>query len=286
MCVPIVIVFLPICWFYLCRFGAPVALERIRFVGSETVIADERRRLGPMTAPEKTVLLVALGTALLWIFRRPLDLGGFTLPGWSGAFSTPQNLHDATVAMAMAVLLCFLPVNLKGGLDWKGRRERFIMDWGTIQRGLPWGIVMLFGGGFSLAAAVQTTGLAAWLGSHLSQLEGTPVWILVLLSCFLVTCLTEMTSNVATILMIAPVIAATAVEIGVHPYLLLIPAGVTASFAFVLPVATPPNAIVFSSGWVTIPRMARAGLALDFLGLLVVPVMVYFLGSRIFGFAG
>ena len=286
MCVPIVIVFLPICWFYLCRFGAPVALKRIRFAGSEAVIEDERRRLGPMTAPEKIVLVVALVTALLWIFRQPLDFGGLTLPGWSSVFSTPKSVHDATVAMAMAVLLCLLPVNLKGGIDWKGRRERFIMDWGTIQRGLPWGIVMLFGGGFSLAAAVQKTGLAGWLGSHLSQLEGTPVWILVLLSCVLVTFLTEMTSNVATILMIAPVIAATAVEIGVHPYLLLIPAGVTASFAFALPVATPPNAIVFSSGWVSIPRMARAGLALDLLGLLVVPVIVYFLGSRIFGFAG
>ena len=286
MCVPIVIVFLPICWFYLCRFGAPIALKRIVFAGSETVIEDERRRLGPMTAQEKTVLVVALVTALLWIFRKPLELGDLALPGWSGAFSTPLGLNDATVAMSMAALLCLLPVNLKGGLDWKGRREHFIMDWGTIQRGLPWGIVMLFGGGFSLAAAVQKTGLATWLGSHLSQLEGTPVWMLVLLCCFLVTFLTEMTSNVATILMIAPVIGATAVEIGVHPYLLLIPAGVTASFAFVLPVATPPNAIVFSSGWVTIPRMARAGLALDLLGLLVVPVIVYFLGGRIFGFAG
>ena len=144
----------------------------------------------------------------------------------------------------------------------------------------------MFGGGFALAAGIGETGLADWIGSHLSALEGAPVWVLVPLSCQLAVLLTETTSNIATVLMISPVIAATALEIGVHPYLLLIPTAIMASFAFMLPVATPPNAIVFGSGWVTIPRMFRAGVMLDVIALLIVPLMVYLLGKNLFPFGG
>jgi sodium-dependent dicarboxylate transporter 2/3/5 len=160
------------------------------------------------------------------------------------------------------------------------------MDWQTIQEGIPWGIVLLFGGGFALAAGIEQTGLAAWIGTQLGVLRGTPVWVLVPASCLLAALLTETTSNIATVLMISPVIAATAVEIGVHPYLLLIPAAVMASFAFMLPVATPPNAVVFSSGWITIPQMFRAGVVLDLIAMIVVPVMIYFLGSAVIGLGG
>ena len=123
------------------------------------------------------------------------------------------------------------------------------------------------------------------MGSALGALEGWPGWALVFAICLLTTAVTETTSNVATVLMLSPVIGAMGVEIGVHPYLLLLPMAVTSSFAFTLPVATPPNAIIFSSGWVGIPQMARAGIALDVLGVLVVPVAVYVLGARLFGFA-
>jgi solute carrier family 13 (sodium-dependent dicarboxylate transporter), member 2/3/5 len=286
MCVPIVVVFLPLAWAYLCRFGAEVPLKSIRFSGGQEVIDAERRRLGPLAGPERTVLLTACATSLLWIFREPLELGGFRLPGWSGLFASPEMLHDSTVAVAMGVLLCLLPVNLRGGMQWKGRHERFIMDWETIQKGIPWGIVLLFGGGFALAAGIDQTGLDDWIGGQLGVLKGTPVWVLVPASCLMAALFTETTSNIATVLMISPVIAATAVEIGVHPYLLLIPAAVMASFAFMLPVATPPNAIVFSSGWITIPQMFRAGFALDLLALVVVPTMVYFLGSAVIGLGG
>jgi sodium-dependent dicarboxylate transporter 2/3/5 len=213
-------------------------------------------------------------------------LGDFRVPGWSGLFGTPAMLHDATVALTMGILLCLLPVNLRGGVAWKGRQERFIMDWPTIQKGIPWGIVLLFGGGFALAAGIEQTGLAEWIGTQLGVLKGTPVWVLVPASCLLAATLTETTSNIATVLMISPVIAATAVEIGVHPYLLLIPAAVMASFAFMLPVATPPNAVVFSSGWITIPQMFRAGVVLDLIAMIVVPVMIYFLGSAVIGLGG
>ena len=286
MCVPIVVVFLPLAWWYLCRFAAGVPLSRIRLSGGQEVIDAERRRLGPMTGPETTVLVTAVATSFLWVFREPLQLGGFRLPGWSGLFESPELLHDSTVALTMGILLCLLPVNLRGGMQWKGRHERFIMDWETIQKGIPWGIVLLFGGGFALAAGIDETGLDDWIGGQLAVLKGMPVWVLVPASCLVAALFTETTSNIATVLMISPVIAATAVEIGVHPYLLLIPAAVMASFAFMLPVATPPNAIVFSSGWITIPQMFRAGFALDLIALAVVPTMVYFLGSAVIGLGG
>jgi sodium-dependent dicarboxylate transporter 2/3/5 len=281
MCIPIVIVFLPIIWLYLCRFGAEIPLNRIHFRGGQDVIAEERRRLGPMSSPEKTVLAVSTLTALLWIFRRPLELGAVTVPGWSSLFAAPGSLHDATVAISMAILLCLLPARAGDGA---GKSLQFIVDWPSIQKGVPWGIVILLGGGFALAAGIEQTGLARWLGSQLTVLEGVPVWVLVMLTCLLSVTLTETTSNIATVLMVSPVLAATALEIGVHPYLLLIPAAVIASFAFMLPVATPPNAIVFGSGWITIPRMFKAGVMLDLIALAVIPLAVYFIGSFIFPF--
>lgn len=282
ICMPIVVIFLPIMWLYLCRFGAEVPLSHIRFSGEQDVIADEQERLGSMRQPEKVVLVVALLTALLWIFRNPLKLGALSIPGWANLFSAPGNLHDSTVAIAMAVLLCFLPAR-NGSHDTPSRLQ-FIMDWPTIQKGIPWGIVVLLGGGFALAAGVQDSGLALWLGSQLAVVGELPAWALVLIVCLLSVLLTEMTSNIATVLMISPVLAATAAEIGIHPYLFLMPAAVIASFAFMLPVATPPNAIVFSSGWITIPQMFRAGLILDLMALLIIPVAVYCIGSWVFPF--
>jgi sodium-dependent dicarboxylate transporter 2/3/5 len=284
MCVPIVIVFIPICWLYLCRFGAEIPISRIKFSGGQDVLDEELKKLGPMLPPERKVLIVSCITALLWVFRLPLEVGDITLPGWSGLFPNPGDLHDATVAMAMAVLLCLLPVNTKGGMEWQGSWQKRVMDWQTAARGMPWGIIFLLGGGFALAGGIEGTGLAKWLGEQLSILKGVPIWVLVPLSCLFAVTMTETTSNVATVLMISPVIAATAVEIGVPPYLLLIPSAIIASFAFMLPVATPPNAIVFSSGWVTIPKMFRAGVMLDVIALFIVPGMVYVLGSWILNF--
>lgn len=284
VCVPIVIVFIPICWLYLCRYGAGISIGRIRFSGGQDVVARELERMGPMTAPERTVLVVSSITAFLWVFRQPLEIGDFTIPGWSRLFPNPGGIQDATVAMAMAVLLCILPVNLTGGMEWQGAWQKRVMDWPTAARGMPWGIIFLLGGGFALAAGIEETGLAKWLGGQLAVLKGVPVWVLVPLSCLFAVTITETTSNVATVLMVSPVIAATAVEIGVAPYLLLIPAAIISSFAFMLPVATPPNAIVFSSGWVTIPKMFRAGLMLDLIALLVVPGMVYLIGLWVFDF--
>ncbi|MBK9171284.1 MAG: SLC13/DASS family transporter [Bryobacterales bacterium] len=282
--VPVVLVFLPVAWLFLCRFGSTLSLGRIRFMASQSVIDEERRKLGPMIAPEKTVLVISSLTAFLWIFRQPVRLGDISIPGWSSLFPNPGHLHDATVGILMTVVLCVLPVNARGGMEWKGRWERFVADWEMIQKGVPWGVVILFGGGFALAAGVEQTGLAQWIGTLLEGLKGTPVWVIFPVACLFAVVMTEMTSNVATVLMLCPIIAEAALQFGIHPYLLLIPTTIMSSMAFMLPVATPPNAVVFSSGWITIPGMFRAGTTLDLIALVIVPLIVYVLGSAVFRF--
>ena len=274
---PIIVVFVPLTWLYLCRFGSKLPLSAVRFSSSQSVIRDARASLGAMSVPEKRVMIVAASTGLLWILRAPIDLGGFFLPGWSQLFPVPGAVHDSTVAMAMAILLFMLPSGKPG-------EASRLLDWRYAARGTPWGIVFLLGGGFALAAGITDSGLAAWIGAWLGALGGLPSWVLVVAVCVLTTAMTETTSNVATVLMLSPAVAAMAGEVGVHPYLLLIPMAVTSSFAFTLPVATPPNAIIFSSGWITIPQMVRAGILLDLIGLLIVPMAVYALGSGVFGF--
>ncbi|MCL4850538.1 MAG: SLC13 family permease [Bryobacteraceae bacterium] len=286
--VPLVAFFLPIAWFYLCRFGGDFPVSRIRFLTSTSIIDDELAALGPMKPEEKKVLVIACATALLWIFREDIRLGAFVIPGWSSFTPYPGFIHDATVAMALAILLCVMPIRKArraqaSDASSPANNARVLIDWSTIQKGIPWGVVFLFGGGFALAQGLETSGLAAWIGSGFGALRGFPLWILLPAGCLLAVSVTEVTSNVATVLMLAPILAEASVQLGVHPYLLMLPATIIASFAFMLPVATPPNAIVFSSGWITIPRMFRAGAALDVMALAIIPAMIYFLGRLVLG---
>ena len=278
ICLPIVAAFLPIIWLYLCRYGGSVPLKSIRFTSTQSVIRDQLKALGPITPPEKRVMAVASTTGLLWIFRSPLELGSLSIPGWAELFPVPGHVHDSTVAIAMALLLFVLPCGLDGA-----ERSRRLLGWKATARGIPWGIVFLIGGGFALAAMITQSGLASWVGSWLGVLGGVPPWGLVAAICLLTTAMTETTSNVATVLMLSPAIAAMAADIGVHPYLLLFPMAVTSSFAFTMPVATPPNAIIFSSGWIRTTQMFRAGVVLDAIGLLLVPAAAFLLGSRLWG---
>jgi sodium-dependent dicarboxylate transporter 2/3/5 len=283
--IPLVIVFLPLCWFYLCRYSSSVPIRDVRFPGSATVIEDELRKMGRITREEKRVLAVWVLMAFLWIFRSPLNLGAFTVPGWSQLFGKPAFLHDATVAMAMAVLLCLIPVGGAGAEDASGKSSHFLMDWPSIRHGVPWGILFLFGGGFALAGGMEQTGLSTWLGGWLHQLQGIPPVAIILVTCLGVTMLSEIASNTATAIMVMPVLAATGIQIGVHPYLLMISATIAASYGFMLPVATPPNAIVYSSGWISSPHMARTGLALDLMGVVMVTLLVYLVAVPVFGIA-
>ena len=283
LAIPLVCVFIPLVWVYLCRFVAPIPLKEIQFGQNEPeIIKNELKALGSMNRAEKIIAVVFSLTALLWIFRQPITFGPITLPGWSSLFARPELLHDATVAMAMGLLLMLLPVNFGKGMEVNGKREFFILDWDTVQKKVPWGILLLFGGGFALAAGFGKTGLDQWIGEQLTGVAALPFVGVVLVVCLAVTFLTELTSNTATTTMILPIIGATAVAASYHPLMLMIPATLSASFAFMLPVATPPNAIVYSSGWVSIPKMSRAGVVLNFLGAILVTTMVLLLVEKIF----
>jgi sodium-dependent dicarboxylate transporter 2/3/5 len=216
--------------------------------GGAAFLRRELRALGPMRREERAVAAVFALTAALWIGRPLVERA---LPG----------VTDTGIALFGALLLFVIPS--------RWRQGEFLLGWAEAKR-LPWGVLLLFGGGLSLAAAVEANGLAAWIGGRLQGLGGLPaVWV-VLAVVGTVILLTELTSNTATAATFLPVVAAVAIGLGVAPLLLVLPTTLAASCAFMLPVATPPNAIVYGSGWVTLPQMARAGIWLNalFLALL------------------
>lgn len=280
---PIVIIFLPLVWVYLCRWVSRVPIRDIEVQDdAENLIDEELEALGPMSRAEKFVAIIFSMTALLWIFRQPINLGSVTIPGWSSLFSWGGYIHDSTVAMFMGLVLMLVPLGYPRGMERDGNLEYFALDWKTVQEKLPWGILLLFGGGFALASGFRSTGLDVWVGQQLTGIQALPIWMIILTLCLGITFLTELTSNTATATMILPVIAGAAVMMDTHPLLLMVPVTISASFAFMMPVATPPNAIVFGSGWVTVPQMSRAGLILNFLGaalitgaiLLLIPLLI------------
>jgi sodium-dependent dicarboxylate transporter 2/3/5 len=257
---PLSLVMLLICWYVLTHWLFPVGRQELP--GAYAAIRDELRRMGPASGAEKRVAVVFGITALLWITR----------PLLSGQFPALQ-LSDTGIAIAAALTFFVIPSGLKKG--------EFLLTWEYAER-LPWGVLLLFGGGLSLASAVASSGLAEWIGGELSGLQGWPVWLLVVAVTMLIIFLTELTSNIATAATFLPVVAALAVSLGQDPLLLAIPAVLAASCAFMLPVATPPNAIVFGSGHLTIPQMARAGIWLNLIGVVVIVGAVYLLMGLVF----
>ena len=184
-------------------------------------------------------------------------------------------IDDGTVAITMASILFFIPTRDRS------RGDRRVMGPDVIPR-LPWNIVLLFGGGFALAAGFQRTGLAQLIGDQFQALGGLPPFVMILLVCLTLTFLTELTSNLATTEMILPILAAVAVATEIHPLILMIPATLSASCAFMMPVATPPNAIVFGSDRLSVGEMARVGIVLNLVGALVIATVVYTIGTVVF----
>ncbi|MBF8306073.1 MAG: Transporter, divalent anion:Na+ symporter family protein [Acidobacteria bacterium] len=285
--VPVMVVGVPVAWYFLCRFGSSVPVHQIRFHSGQTVIEEELRKLGRMTRPEKDILAIWTLMALLWIFRADITLGSFTIPGWSGLFSKPAYLQDSTVAMAMALLLCLTPARGQAqgklGAEPAGKQDHYLIDWDTIRHGVPWGVLFLFGGGFAMAGGFEQSGLSEWIGGMLGRMGQLSPITMIVVTCAVVIGLSELTSNTATAIMAMPVLAAAAVQMNVHPFLLMVPGTLAASFGFMLPVSTPPNAIVFGSGWITIPQMARAGIWMDLMGIVLVTAIVWLLGTAVFG---
>lgn len=226
--------------------------------------------LGPWTSAQKRVLAVIVTTAMLWITRAlPLGMGG-----WSVWLNMPKA-HDATIAL-LAVVAMFV---ISSGDRSPGARRR-LLDWETAQS-IPWGILLLFAGGLAIARAFSESGLAQVVADLLLVgTSGMPMLLVLLILCLGVTFLTEITSNTATATLLMPILAASGLAMGIDPALLMIPATLSASCAFMLPVATPPNAIVFGgSTQLTIPQMARHGFILNLVGSVVIAVLCYFLIS-------
>ncbi|MBM4256497.1 MAG: DASS family sodium-coupled anion symporter [Deltaproteobacteria bacterium] len=262
-----------ITWAYLTYISFPYPAAG--WQADKQFLRTRLQALGPMSSEEKKVALIGAITALLWIFRAKLPLGSFTIPGWSQLLPPPVTIQDSTVAMVMALLLFFIPTKRKSG--------KFLMDWETAER-LPWGVLILLGGGLALAEGVEKTGLASWLGGQLSSLGQLSPLSVIFSVTLLTAWVTEFASNTATTTLIMPILAATAQALQMDPLLLMIPATFAASVCnFMLPSATGPNAIVFTSGHVTVPQMVRAGIGLDIIGAVILTILVYLVGIFVFG---
>ena len=273
MALPIGLTMLVIAWVLLTRVFYPTPDD---VTVDHDVIANERSALGSISYEERGVLAVFVATAVLWVFRVDLNVGLFTIPGWSRLLPYQGLIDDGTIAIGMASILFFVPVRNQAS----GAKR--LMGPDIIPR-LPWDIVLLFGGGFALAAGFQQTGLAEIIGAQFELLGSLPTFVMILLVCLSITFLTELTSNLATTEMILPILAAVAVVTETHPLILMIPATLSASCAFMMPVATPPNAIVFGSERLSVGEMARVGIVLNLVGAAVIAATVYTIGTVVFG---
>ena len=268
---PMSIVSLPIAWLLLTRVFYPAGRAVPDPSGKSALPTQD----GPMTGDQARVLAVFAGAAILWITRADVNLGFATLPGWSNLLGSAKGMvTDGTVAIFAALCLFLLPAT---------RREdaRTLLRWRDA-RDVPWGILLLFGGGFAIAHAFKETGVSAFIGDLLHHLGGWPVLLLMLVIALAVTHLTEITSNTATTTVLVPIAAAAAIPLGVHPLVLMLPVTLAASCAFMLPVATPPNAIVFGSGKIRMGQMMRPGIVLNLITAILLVSAIHLIGTRIF----
>lgn len=271
---PISLTLLGVTWFLLTRPFKSLSKEGHSTNLSREVIKQELQKLGPTSKAEARVLWVFCLLAVAWLFRSPLALPWFTLPGWSLLLNTPAFIDDGTVAIAFALLLFIIPSGKQPG-------ER-LLDAAVLPK-LPWGIVLLFGGGFALASGFEESGLSLWVGEQLTLFRGLPLPILIGLVCLVITFLTEVTSNTASAQILLPLLASMAAELGYDPLLIMIPGTITCSCAFMLPVGTPPNAIAFGSGRLEMWDMVRSGLILNLISVVVVTAAILLYGRVIFG---
>ena len=241
---PVVVLMVPVMGFWLTR-----SLKQVQSFDMPAV--------GHWQPAEKRVMVIFAITAIAWMTRaQPLG-------GWSELFGVPGT-NDATVALIAAAAMFMVP-------DGNGQR---LLDWDTAER-IPWGMLILFGGGIAIAKAFTTSGLSTAMGEALSALASLPLLLMIVSICLIITFMTEMTSNTATTTLMMPILAAAALAAGIKPELLMVPAAMSASCAFMLPVATAPNTIVFSTGRFSIKAMARAGLVMNLLGVLVISAVCY-----------
>lgn len=229
-----------------------------------------------MSGAERRTLVIFLITGLLWLLRSDIDLGTFHIRGWASLLGLKGLVQDSTVAIAMAILTFIIPAGEK-----KDGKQQFLMEW-KVARGVPWGILLLFGGGFALASGFQESGLTIWLGEQLKTFHFLPLGLIIIIVCAMATFTTEFASNTAMASTLLPILAGLSVALGINPIILMVPATISCSTAFMLPIATPPNAIVFGSGYLKIRDMVRVGLTMNIIGLLLIIAVVYLLAGPVF----
>ncbi len=258
---PISAVLLVICWKYLTGIAFRTGADA--FPGGRTEIKKQLEALGPVSIQEKAVFAVFTLTAVAWI-TRSFFLNAL-LPG----------IDDPIIGVAAAVALFLIPANRE--------RTRSLVTWEEAVK-LPWGVLLLFGGGLAIAEGFKTSGLAVWIGQQMGALQGAYLIVLIVVVVAAVNFLTEITSNLATVAMILPILAPLALTIDVHPYMLMVGATIAASCAFMLPVATPPNAVVFGAGYLRVSDMALTGLWMNLLSIALLSIAVYLLLPLMWGF--
>lgn len=259
---PVVCILLPLAWLLLTRLL--FTFDLAHNVSAIDIVGSELEAMGAITTPEKRTAIVFVFVALAWMTRPLLQ----QIPGLAA-------LSDTIIAMAGAISLFLIPSGDEQ------QRDTRLLDWSTA-KDIPWGVLLLFGGGLSLAAMISGSGLAIWLGTVLSVLTNFHIFILMLSIVTMVVFLTELTSNTATTVTLLPVLGGLATAAYIEPMLLIGPMALAASCAFMLPIATAPNAIVFSSGKVSIPQMAKAGFCLNLVVITLITPLAYLLIPLIF----
>ncbi|NMA09520.1 MAG: SLC13/DASS family transporter [Methanomicrobiales archaeon] len=253
--VPFAAIFIIIAWLWLTQ--VPYRRMVATLPSAKGLIREELAKLGQISTGERWTLIVFALTALAWIFAQTKDIGGFVIPGLDMIF---PGIKDSTIAIFGALLLFVLPVDPKEGI--------FTMDWEWAVK-IPWGILLLFGGGIALSNGFIQSGLAAAIVESLTLIHGLPIVILVFVVALGVSLATEVSSNTAMAAVLMPIMAVTAISVEVNPVILMMTAAVCASMAFMLPVATPPNAVAYGSGYVTARDLLRSGWALDLIGVIL-----------------
>ncbi|HJJ26661.1 MAG TPA: DASS family sodium-coupled anion symporter [Methanocorpusculum sp.] len=272
--VPFVAVMLVIMWLWLTKIAyrrMPRTLDH-----TKDVLTKELEALGPMSRGEKNTLFVFIFAALAWIFKDPKEIGNIIIPGINSLYTAgilPIKVEDCTIAIFAAILLFMLPIS------WK--KHEFTLNWKWASK-IPWGVLLLFGGGMSLSAAFKASGLSEAIAQAFTGIQVAPV-ILVLLLAVVVMILTEFTSNTAVANIMIPVMAGVAAGLSMNPFILMMTVAVASSLAFMLPVATPPNAVAYGTDYVEMKDMVTAGWFLNLIGIILFTIFLFTLGLSIFG---
>lgn len=247
--------------------------------------ASEYKKLGKATYEEKVVFIAFIALALLWLFRADMELGSLTIPGWSNIFgkTIAKYISDGTVGMFIVLLLFLIPTEKCLKRQNKEEDDACILTWNTAKK-LPWDLVLLFGGGFALAEACKESGLSSWIGNIMVGMQNWPIFLAVLTMTLLMCVLTSFTSNTATASIVLPIMIGISQSIQRNPVMMMVPVTIAASCAFLLPIGTPPNLVVFASKRLTMLDMIKAGLVTTVLAVIVIMIITFVTLPSVFKF--